>query len=130
MNGIPADNYVHAVRVDPKRPGLLFAGTEKGVYVSFNDGGKWQPLQINLPMAPVNDLIVKNNDLVVATHGRAFWILDDIRPLRQYNDSIPQQQAHLFNPASTNHTVFHPSFFGARATSARILRAELSFITG
>ena len=111
VNGIPADDYVHAVRVDPKRPGLLFAGTEKGIYVSFNDGGKWEPLQLNLPMAPVNDLIVKNNDLVVATHGRAFWILDDIGPLRQYNDSIPQQQAHLFTPTTTNETIFHPSFF-------------------
>ncbi len=114
VNGLPADDYVHAVRVDPKRPGLLFAGTEKGVYVSFDDGGKWQPLQINLPMAPINDLIVKNDDLVVATHGRSFWILDDITPLRQYSDSIPQQQAHLFTPAPTNHTVFRPSFFAAQ----------------
>ncbi len=119
VNGIPADDYVHAVRVDPKRPGLLFAGTEKGVYVSFNDGAKWEPLQLNLPMAPVNDLIVKNNDLVVATHGRAFWILDDIGPLRQYSDSIPQQQAHLFTPTTANETIFHPSFFGASADSGK-----------
>ena len=105
---------MHAVRVDPKRPGLLFAGTEKGVYVSFNDGGKWELLQLNLPMSPINDLIVKNDDLVVATHGRAFWILDDIGPLRQYNDSIPQQQAHLFTPTTTNETIFHPSFFGGQ----------------
>jgi photosystem II stability/assembly factor-like uncharacterized protein len=114
VNGIPAGNYVHAVRVDAKRPGLLFAGTEKGVYVSFDDGGKWQPLQLNLPMVPINDLLVKNDDLVVATHGRSFWILDDITPLRQYNDSIPQQDAHLFTPATTNHTVFRPSFFAAQ----------------
>ena len=114
VNGIPGDDYVHAVRVDPKRAGLLFAGTEKGVYVSFDDGGKWQPLQLNLPMSPVNDLIVKNDDLVVATHGRAFWILDDIGPLRQYNDSIPQQQAHLFTPSTTNETIFHSSFFAAQ----------------
>ncbi len=111
VNGIPGDDYVHAVRVDPVRAGLLFAGTEKGVYVSFDDGAKWQPLQLNLPMVPVNDLIVKGDDLVVATHGRAFWILDDITPLRQYNDSIPQQEAHLFKPAPTDHTVFFPSFF-------------------
>jgi photosystem II stability/assembly factor-like uncharacterized protein len=119
-NGIPTDNYVHAVRVDPKRPGLLFAGTEKGVYVSFNDGGKWEPLQLNLPMSPVNDLIVKGNDLVVATHGRAFWILDDIGPLRQYSDSIPQQQAHLFTPTPTNQTVFRPTFFGALGAGASV----------
>jgi hypothetical protein len=112
INGFPANNYIHAVRTDPQRPGLLFAGTEQGVYVSFDDGAKWQPIEINLPMSPVNDLIVKNNDLVVATHGRAFWILDDITPLRQYNDSIPQQEAFLFTPAPTNHTVFRGSPFG------------------
>ena len=120
INGIPSDDYVHAVRVDPKRPGLLFAGTEKGVYVSFNDGGKWEPLQLNLPMAPINDLVVKNNDLVVATHGRSFWVLDDITPLRQYNDSIPQQQAHLFTPTTTNMTAFRPTFFGALGAGSSV----------
>jgi photosystem II stability/assembly factor-like uncharacterized protein len=113
VNGLPANVYVHAVRVDPKRPGLLFAGTEAGMYVSFNDGGKWEPLQLNLPMAPVNDLIVKNDDLVVASHGRSFWILDDITPLRQYSEAIPQQDAHLFTPAQANHTVIRPSFYAA-----------------
>jgi photosystem II stability/assembly factor-like uncharacterized protein len=111
VNGFPANNYVHAVRSDPRRQGLLFAGTEQGVYVSFDDGAKWQSLQINLPMSPVNDLVIKNDDLVVATHGRAFWILDDINPLRQYSDSTPQQEAFLFNPAPTNHTVFEGSPF-------------------
>jgi photosystem II stability/assembly factor-like uncharacterized protein len=112
INGFPSNNYVHAVRTDPQHTGLLFAGTEQGVYVSFDDGATWQPMQINLPMSPINDLIVKNNDLVVATHGRAFWILDDITPLRQYNDSILQQEAFLFKPAPTNHTVFRGSPFG------------------
>ncbi len=111
--GLPPDDYVHAVRVDPRRAGLLFAGTERGVYLSFDDGGHWQPLQLNLPVAPVNDLIVKNNDLVVATHGRSFWILDDISPLEQYNDSIPQQEVHLFTPSPASHTVFRGSFFAA-----------------
>jgi len=113
VNGLPANNYVHAVRSDPQRQGLLFAGTEQGVYVSFDDGAKWQPLQINLPTSPINDLMVKNNDLAVATHGRSFWILDDITPLRQYNDSIPQQEAFLFKPAPANHTVFKGSPFGS-----------------
>lgn len=113
INGIPANNYVHAVRVDPNHPNLLFAGTEMGVYVSFDDGGKWQPLQLNLPMSPINDLIVKNKDLVVATHGRSFWILDDITPLEQYQESIPQEEAHLFTPAPTSHTMFRGSFFVA-----------------
>jgi photosystem II stability/assembly factor-like uncharacterized protein len=111
VEGIPSNNYVHAVRVDPRHLNLLFAGTEQGVYVSFNDGAHWQPLQLNLPPAPVNDLVIKNDDLVVATHGRSFWVLDDITPLEQYSDSIPQEEAHLFAPAEANHTVFRGSFF-------------------
>jgi photosystem II stability/assembly factor-like uncharacterized protein len=75
--GLPDQAYVHAVREDPKRKGLLFIGTEMGVFVSFDDGANWQSLQLNLPLVPVHDLIVKKDDLVVATHGRAFWILDD-----------------------------------------------------
>jgi len=118
VTGIPANDYVHAVRVDPSRAGLLFAGTEEGVYISFDDGGHWQALQINLPVVPVNDLIVKkndnSNDLVVATHGRSFWVLDDITPLEQYEESVPQQEAHLFPPAATSHTVFRGSFFRAQ----------------
>jgi photosystem II stability/assembly factor-like uncharacterized protein len=112
VTGIPANVYVHAVRMDAKRAGLLFAGTEHGVYVSFDDGAKWQPMQLNLPVAPVNDLIVKNDDLVVATHGRAFWVLDDITPLRQYSDSISQQDAHLFTPAVTSRMLLEGSPFG------------------
>lgn len=113
VNGIPKDDYVHAVRVDPKRKGLLYAGTERGVYVSFDDGANWQPLQLNLPEAPINDLIVKNDDLAVATHGRSFWILDDLSPLRQWSDSIKSDDVHLFAPADANHTTFSGSFFGA-----------------
>ncbi len=109
--GIPTNDYVHAVRIDPRHLNLLFAGTEQGVYVSFNDGEHWQPLQLNLPTAPVNDLVVKNDDLVVATHGRSFWVLDDITSLEQYTDSIPQEEAHLFTPAEANHTVFRGGFF-------------------
>src|SRR5439155_906157 len=75
---IPETAYVHAVREDPKRRGLLYAGTETGVFVSFDDGAHWQPLQLNLPRAPIHDLVVKDDDLVVATHGRSFWILNDL----------------------------------------------------
>jgi hypothetical protein len=116
VNNLPGDNYVHAVRVDPKRTGLLFAGTEGGVYVSFDDGAHWQSLQLNLPVSPVNDLIVKNDDLIVATHGRSFWLLDDIAPLRQYNNSIAEQDAHLFTPSPASHTVFRGSLFGGPNT--------------
>ncbi len=98
-NGIPPEAYVHAVREDNKRKGLLYAGTERGVYMSFDDGANWQPIQINLPISPVNDLIVHGNDLVVATHGRAFWILDDLAPLRQYNPQIASEDTHLYQPS-------------------------------
>jgi len=87
VNGIPDGAYTHAVREDPVRKNLLYAGTETGIYVSFDGGANWQSLQLNLPNAPVHDLIVKNDDLVVATHGRSFWILDDLTPLRASIDS-------------------------------------------
>ena len=111
-NGIPRNVYVHAVRMDPKRKGLLYAGTERGLYVSFNDGEQWQPMQLNLPMAAVNDLIVKGNDLAVATHGRAFWILDDLSPVEQWQESIKSEDVHLFTPRAANHTTFPGRFFG------------------
>ena len=98
--GIADDTFVRAVREDPKRRGLLYAGTEKGVFVSFNDGADWRSLQLNLPTTPVHDLVVKNDDLVLATHGRSFWILDDVSPLRQFKDDLPQQEAHLYAPAT------------------------------
>jgi len=98
--GLPDTTFVRVVREDPKKRGLLYAGTEQGIFVSFNDGAKWQPLQLNLPTVPVHDLVIKDNDLVVATHGRAFWILDNISPLRQYSDDIAQKEAFLYTPAT------------------------------
>jgi photosystem II stability/assembly factor-like uncharacterized protein len=99
-NGIPDRTFARTVREDPRRRGLLYAGTEEGVYVSFNDGADWRALKLNLPTTPVHDLIVKDNDLIVATHGRAFWILDDLTPLRQYSDDIAQKDAFLYQPAT------------------------------
>ncbi|MDB5479197.1 MAG: hypothetical protein JWO83_250, partial [Caulobacteraceae bacterium] len=81
--GLPMGAVVHVVREDPVRRGLLYAGTEMGVFVSFDDGASWRPLQYNLPVTPIHDLVVKGGDLVAATHGRSFWILDDVTPLRQ-----------------------------------------------
>jgi photosystem II stability/assembly factor-like uncharacterized protein len=98
--GIPDNTFVRAVREDPKRRGLLFAGTETGVFVSFDDGQNWRSMKLNLPTTPVHDLIIKNDDLVLATHGRAFWVLDDISPLRQYNDSIAKDDVHLYTPGT------------------------------
>lgn len=96
VNGIPAGQTVNAVREDPLRKSLLFAATEKGVYVSFNDGDDWDSLRLNLPATSVRDLIVKNDDLVAATHGRGFWILDNITPLRQHTET--PREAILFKP--------------------------------
>jgi hypothetical protein len=97
-NGIPDDHFVRVVREDPVRKGLLFAGTEFGVYVSLDDGRRWQPLQLELPVTPVTDLAVKEGDLVAATQGRSFWILDDISPLRQLTDEVLSADAHLYLP--------------------------------
>ena len=97
--GIAPQAYVQAVRADPVRAGLLYAATETGVYVSFDDGDHWQSLQLNLPTASVRDLAVHDRDLVAATHGRSFWILDDVTPLRQLSDSTLRAPAHLFAPA-------------------------------
>jgi photosystem II stability/assembly factor-like uncharacterized protein len=98
VDGIPDGAYVHAVREDPKRKGLLFAGTETGVFFSLDDGDHWHPLQLNLPTTPIHDLVVKNNDLVVATHGRSFWILDDISPLREIDANSSEAEMRLFAP--------------------------------
>ncbi len=99
-NGLPATSYVHSVREDPKHPSLLFAGTENGVFVSFDTGARWQPLQLNLPPAPIHDLAIHGDDLIVATHGRSFWILDDIAPLREITDATQSEDAHLYAPAT------------------------------
>ena len=97
-DGIPDNENVNAVREDPKRKGLLFAGTERAVYVSFDDGDHWQSLRLNMPATSVRDLTVKDDDLAVATHGRGFWILDDITPLRQLDDKMAASNAFLFAP--------------------------------
>src|SRR5262249_55814587 len=97
-NGLPDNEPVNSVREDPVRKGLLFAGTERGVYVSFDDGDHWQSLRLNLPASSVRDLAVHGDDLVAGTHGRSFWILDDIPPLRQISTGVAASSAHLFRP--------------------------------
>jgi photosystem II stability/assembly factor-like uncharacterized protein len=100
-DGNPADDFTRTIREDPARRGLLFAGTETGVYVSFDDGGHWDRLQTNLPVAPIHDLMVKGSDLLAATHGRSLWILDDITPLREMTGDSLTSPAHLFTPRAT-----------------------------
>jgi len=98
VHGLPDNAPVNAVREDPARPGLLFAGTERAVFVSFNDGEDWQPLRLNMPATSIRDLVIHDDDLVVGTHGRSFWILDNITPLRQLDSKVLASKAHLFSP--------------------------------
>ncbi|HYN06902.1 MAG TPA: hypothetical protein VES67_05895 [Vicinamibacterales bacterium] len=100
VTGLDGAGPANAVREDPKKKGLLYASTERGVYVSFDDGGHWQSLRLNLPASSVRDLIVKDDDLGVATHGRGFWILDDITPLRQITSTTADQDVVLFKPTT------------------------------
>ncbi len=97
--GLPKGVYLQTIKEDTTRKGLLFAGTELGVFVSFNDGDDWQPLQLNLPPVSMRDLAIHDDDLIVATHGRGFWVLDDITPLRQITDEVVKSKAFLFRPA-------------------------------
>ena len=97
VSGIPEGAFTRSVREDPKKAGLLYAGTEAGVYLSFDEGARWQPLRLNLPVVPVHDLMVKDDDLLVATHGRAFWILDDLTPLRQVA-AVAAAEVFLYRP--------------------------------
>ena len=108
--GIPQDDFTRVIREDPARKGLLYAGTETGLYVSFDDGGNWQPLSLNLPTVPVHDLVLKDDDLVIATHGRALWILDDLTPLHQLKDGIPASSDFLFTPRPARRIALPQSF--------------------
>ena len=115
-SGLPQTSYVHAVREDPVRRGLLYAGTELGIYVSFDDGRHWQPLQLNLPVTPIYDLVVHGDDLAVGTHGRAFWILDDITPLRQLTPATLNRAFALLRPSKAYRLQSRQAFSGAGLT--------------
>lgn len=105
-SGLPANVYNRCVREDPKKKGLLYCGLETGIYVSFDDGNNWQSLQLNLPNTPVHDIQIqqRENDLVIATHGRSFWILDDITPLYQLSDAVAKSAYHLYQPRTSYRT--------------------------
>ena len=113
-SGIPATEFTRVLREDPERAGLLYAGTERGVWVSFDDGANWQSLRRNLPIVPIHDLAVKEGDLIAATHGRSFWILDDLSALRQLSPEITRTAAHLFKPRK----VYRAGFGGGGGTGA------------
>jgi hypothetical protein len=104
--GLPAGVYVHVVKEDPMKQGLLFAGTERGAFVSFDDGDHWQPLQLNLPVTSARDFAIHANDLIVGTHGRGFWSIDDIATLRQVKDVALDSAAYLFKPSDSTYVPF------------------------
>ena len=97
-NGIPSDDFTRVVRADPNRKGLLYAGTESGMYISFDDGASWKPFQQNLPIVPITDLAIKKKNLIAATQGRSFWIIDDLTPLHQLKEDVMSNSVHLFQP--------------------------------
>ena len=99
--GIPEHDFTRCIREDPGQRGLLFVGTETGLYVSFDDGGSWQSVRANMPVAPVYDIVIKENDLVAATHGRSFWVLDDLSQIRQLSADLSGEPYHLLAPGTT-----------------------------
>ncbi|WP_378185945.1 WD40/YVTN/BNR-like repeat-containing protein [Aquimarina sp. W85] len=99
--GIAPEHFTRVLREDPKRKGLLYAGTETGMYISFNDGGTWKPFQLNLPIVPITDLTIKNDNLIVATQGRSLWILDDLTLLHQLSAEVTKKSIHLYQPKPT-----------------------------
>ncbi|HYT69093.1 MAG TPA: hypothetical protein VEL51_21905 [Vicinamibacterales bacterium] len=111
-NGIPADTPTRVVREDPDREGLLYAGTEFGMYISFDNGGHWQPFQLNLPQVPITDIKVHHKDLVVTTQGRAFWILDNVSALHQITVQETPGSAHLYKPRDGYRTRVSPNLLG------------------
>jgi photosystem II stability/assembly factor-like uncharacterized protein len=113
-DGITPGDFTRTIRCDPNRRGLLYAGTETGVYVSFDDGARWQPLTTNLPVVPIWDLHVKGTDLLAATHGRSFWILDDLTPLHQMADAQTADKAQLFRPRDTVRWRVYGRAYGAK----------------
>jgi photosystem II stability/assembly factor-like uncharacterized protein len=97
-NGIDPNHYTRAIRADKTRNGLLYAGTEWGMYISFDDGASWQPFQLNLPIVSIRDLHIRDNDLIAATHGRSFWMIDDLTPLHQLSEEVAKSDFYLFKP--------------------------------
>ena len=124
-NGIPNNHFTRVIREDHVRKGLLYAGTEFGLYVSFNEGKNWQSLQLNLPRTPITDLALKNNDMVVATQGRSFWILDDLAPLQEIQPGMEQTDAYLYTPANTYRTQIRG--FGGKAVPESKTRGVVTY---
>jgi len=130
VNGIRADDYMHAIREDPTRRGLLYAAGQHGVYISYDDGDNWQSLRLNMPDVPVSDLIVEANELVISSHGRSFWVLDNIAPLRQANARVASAAAHLYAPPAAIRSGLPASLSWSFATAPRRASLEVLDSTG
>lgn len=115
VNGIDPTHFTRVVRADPKRKGLLYAGTETGMYLSFDDGASWKTFQLNLPIVPITDLTIKNDNLIAATQGRSFWIIDDLTPLHQLNERLAQANSVLYRPLDS----YRMNGFQASASKTR-----------
>ncbi|MDH3709416.1 MAG: glycosyl hydrolase [Cyclobacteriaceae bacterium] len=116
--GIDNQHFTRVVRADTKRKGLLYAGTESGMYISFDDGNSWKPFQLNLPKVPITDLAIKNDNLIAATQGRSFWLIDDLTPLHQLSSQVASSELYLYKPMSS-YRMGNPSFRSAPANSGK-----------
>lgn len=116
--GIPNEHFTRVVRADPMRKGLLYAGTETGMYISMDDGVSWASFQLNLPIVPITDLAIKNNNLIAATQGRSLWLIDDLTPLHQYTSAIDKNQKHLFKPMDVYRMTSSGGFRSADPTTS------------
>ncbi len=123
--GIPSMYFARAIRADKKRPGLLYAGTEYGMYISYNDGANWRPFQMNLPLVPITDMTIKNNDLIVATQGRALWVVDDLTTIQQYDETILDKNLFIL---PINESFRRDGFVNANAKNAGTNAANGSVI--
>ena len=132
ITGIHKDDYVHSIREDITRKGLLYAGTEHGIWVSFNDGENWQPLQLNLPDVQVSDIAVTEKDLVIGTHGRSIYVLDDIAPIREFTDSASSKMVHLYKPyyavRNVQNAVFYYTLKDSNDIKIEVLDAKNTLI--
>jgi hypothetical protein len=129
VNGIPANDYVHTVREDVARRGLLYAGTQHGVYISFNDGGLWQTFSSGLPDVPVTDLVVEDNAIAIGTHGRSFYVMDDIAALRQFG-LAPLTDVTVFKPADATRGLDRPTLTYFLKTQPKALTIDFLDATG
>ncbi len=114
-NGIPSTHFTRCIRADKKRPGLLYCGTEYGLYISYDDGLNWKPFQLNLPLVPITDLTIKENDLIIATQGRSFWILDDLSTVQQLDRSIINESLHVYD---INETYLYTGYYNKQVNNA------------